>query len=922
MPRIRRALALLVGLGLPLLQASPAAAHQQTPQAGQKARAPAPGRAPNIIVILADDLGVETLGVYGGTSYETPELDRIAAEGMRFENGHSQPLCTPTRVKLMTGLHNYRNYREFMYLDPADVTFAHMLAQAGYRTVISGKWQLTNNLYMVHEGASPQQAGFDEHRLWQLRREGRGSRYWGPTLVTNDRKETWGEDVFGPDLTNDFVLDAIDEHAAADPATRRPLFIYYPMALPHDPFVVTPRLRDQPPGGRGSTSGDAPDGAAARASDTSSNQERFAGMVAYMDHLVGRVRAKLVEHGLERNTLVLFIGDNGTSTRIASVRDGREVRGGKGRSLQTGSHVPYLAWWPGTIPGGQTSETLVDVGDVFPTLVEAAGAGLPPGLDLDGESLLPMLTGSGPAPDRDALFIHYESRWYAGPPARYAFDERFKRYDDGRLFDLDADPNEQSPLDAASLAPEDAARVEAIDALLASKPGAVRIADAWRPPTPAVNRFRPPAHRPNILLIVADDMTFSDAGALGNPQVHTPNLDRLAEQGTTFTHMYTATAMCSPTRHMLYTGQYPVRSGAYPNHAKANPGTKSVVHYLSGLGYRVGLAGKSHVAPEEVYPFEKVAGRDLDPGRIGEFIGRDANQPFALIVASTEPHQPWSKGDPSRYDAASLKLPPYFVDTPETREALTRYYAEITFMDGQLGQVLDLLREHAAHENTLTMFYSEQGISGPLAKWTLYEAGIRTSLVARWSRRIPAGRTSGALLQINDLLPTWIEAAGGAVPPEIEGRSMLDLLLEPGPKHRKVVYGIQTTTGIIANVAPYPIRSIRDERYKLIWNIAYENRFTNLVTEENRDGFYFSWRDAGETDPAAQALYERYQHRPEFELFDLEADPHEMTNLAEAPEHRERLAALHARLQAWMKDQGDLGLQTEVEAPQHQSRPR
>ena len=877
----RLAIVLLVGLAL-FSTAGVATAQQQTQ--------------PNIIVILADDLGVETLGVYGGSSYETPELDRIAAEGMRFENGHSQPLCTPTRVKLMTGLHNYRNYREFMVLDPADVTFAHVLAQAGYRTVISGKWQLTNNLLAVGEGTSPRQAGFDEHRLWQLRREDRGSRYWGPTLVTNDRMETWGDDVFGPDLVNDFVLEAIDEHAAADPASRKPLFIYYPMALPHDPFVTTPHDPD-----------------------AESNQERFAAMVAYMDHLVGRVRAKLIEHGLDRDTLLLFIGDNGTSARITSVRDGREVPGGKGRSLQTGSHVPYLAWWPGTISGGQVNETLVDVGDVFPTLVETAGASLPPGLDLDGESLLPMLKG-GPALDREALFIHYEPRWYAGPPARYAFDERFKRYDDGRLFDLVADPNEQSPKGAANLAPEDAARVASIDTLLASKPGAIRTAGAWRPPVPAVNRWRPPAHRPNILLFVADDMTYNDAGALGNAQVHTPNLDRLAEQGTTFTHTYTATAMCSPTRHMLYTGQYPVRSGAYPNHAKAKPGTKSVVHYLTGLGYRVGLAGKSHVAPEEVYPFEKVAGRDLDPGRIGEFIGRDPRQPFALIVASTEPHQPWSKGDPSRYDAASLELPPWFVDTPETREALTRYYAEITFMDDQLGQVLDLLEEHATHQNTLTMFYSEQGISGPLAKWTLYEAGIRTSVVARWSRRIPAGQTSAALLQINDLLPTWIEAAGGAVPPEIEGRSMLGLLLEPGPKHRDVVYGIQTTTGIIANLAPYPIRSIRDERYKLIWNIAHENRFTNLVTEENRDGFYFSWRDAAETDAAARALHERYQHRPEFEFFDLAEDPHELTNLADEPEHRGRMEALHAQLQAWMEDQGDLGLQTEIEAPQHQTR--
>jgi len=851
---------------------------------------------PNIIVILADDLGAETIGAYGGTSYRTPEIDRIAAEGMRFENGHSQPLCTPTRVKLMTGIDNDRNYREFMYLDPGDVTFAHVLAAAGYRTVISGKWQLTNNLYVVHEGASPQQAGFEEHRLWQLRRESRGSRYWGPTLVTNDHYETWPENVFGPDLMNDFVLEAIEEHAAADPATRRPLFIYYPMVLPHDPFVTTPHHRE-----------------------AGTNEERFGAMVAYMDCLVGRVRAKLLEHELERDTLLLFIGDNGTSRRITSVRNEQEVPGGKGQSLQTGSHVPYIAWWPGRIPAGQASGALVDVGDVFPTLVEAAGARLPPDLDPDGDSLLPMLTG-GPPLKREALFIHYEPRWYAGPPARYAFDERFKRYEDGRLFDLLADPNEQSPLDAAELAPEDAARVEAIDAHLASVPGSIRLAGAWRPPDSTVNRFRPPAHRPNILFFMADDMTYSDAGALGNPEVHTPNLDRLAAQGTTFTHMYTATAMCSPTRHMLYTGQYPVRSGAYPNHAKANAGTKSVVHYLSGLGYRVGLAGKSHVAPVEVYPFEKVAGRDLDNGRIGEFIARDPSQPFALIVASTEPHQPWSRGDSSRYDASALTLPPWFVDTPETREALTRYYAEITFMDGQLGRVLDLLETHGAHENTLTMFYSEQGISGPLAKWTLYEAGIRTSLIARWSRRIPAGRTSAALLQINDLLPTWIEAAGGSPAPEIEGRSMLGLLLEPGPKHRDFVYGIQTTTGIIANLEPYPIRSIRGERYKLIWNLAHENRFTNLVTEENRDGFYFSWRDAAETDPAARELYQRYQYRPEFEFFDLHTDPHELTNLADAPEHGERIQGLLGKLRAWMTDQGDRGLETELEARQHQTR--
>ena len=305
------------------------------------------------------------------------------------------------------------------------------------------------------------------------------------------------------------------------------------------------------------------------------------------------------------------------------------------------------------------------------------------------------------------------------------------------------------------------------------------------------------------------------------------------------------------------------------------------------------------------------------------FIGRDARQPFALIVASTEPHQPWSKGDPSRYDAASLELPPYFVDTPETREALTRYYAEITFMDGQLGRVLDLLREHADPREHADHVLQRAG--GSAARWRSGRCTKRASA----PRSSPAGVAGfrPARPQPRCSRSTTSCRPGSRQPaapsrPRSRARACSTCCWSRGPKHRDLVYGIQTTTGIIANLEPYPIRSIRDERYKLIWNITHENRFTNLVTEENRDGFYFSWRDAGETDPAARALYERYQHRPEFEFFDLAEDPHELTNLAEAPEHRRRLEEMHARLRAWMEDQGDLGLQTEIEAPEHQSRPR
>ena len=382
---------------------------------------------------------------------------------------------------------------------------------------------------------------------------------------------------------------------------------------------------------------------------------------------------------------------------------------------------------------------------------------------------------------------------------------------------------------------------------------------------------------PNILLYMADDMTWRDANTFGNAAVHTPTLDRLAEEGTTFTHVFTATAMCSPTRHMLYNGQYPVRSGAYPNHAKARLGTKSMVHYLRALGYRVGLAGKSHVAPDSVYRFERLAWGHPDLDAIRRFITRSTSQPFALIVASPQPHRPWRHGDASRYDPASLELPPNFVDTPETRDALSRYYAEITYLDDEFGSVLRILENNGVADDTLTMFYNEQGMAVPLVKATLYEAGVRGSLIARWGDRIPAGRTTDALVQINDLLPTWIEAAGGEPAPAIEGRSFLHLLLEPGPGHRDVVYGIHTNTGQVADLDPYPIRSIRDRRYKLIWNLAHENRVTNQFTERDHVGFYFSWRARAETDAYARTLVERYERRPEFELYDLQEDPHETT---------------------------------------------
>ena len=216
--------------------------------------------------------------------------------------------------------------------------------------------------------------------------------------------------------------------------------------------------------------------------------------------------------------------------------------------------------------------------------------------------------------------------------------------------------------------------------------------------------------KPNILFVLADDCTFNDIGCYGG-QAHTPNIDNLADNGMSFTQSFQAASMCSPTRHNIYTGLYPVKSGAYPNHTFAKEGTKSIVHYLKPLGYRIALSGKKHIAPREVFPFEYM-GKDNNPDfdEIDTFMAdaKDKSQPFCLFACSNEPHGPYTMGDPSKYPPAKVKLPPNFVDTPETRSVMSKYLAEITYLDWQLGELLELLDKHKLAATTLVIFTSEQ----------------------------------------------------------------------------------------------------------------------------------------------------------------------------------------------------------------------
>ncbi len=428
------------------------------------------------------------------------------------------------------------------------------------------------------------------------------------------------------------------------------------------------------------------------------------------------------------------------------------------------------------------------------------------------------------------------------------------------------------------------------------------------------------SRQPNIFIIIADDQTWRDSGCYGNKDVRTPNIDRLASEGVRFTRAFTATAMCAPMRQQMYTGIFPVRNGAYPNHSQIKPGIKTLPSYFRELGYRVGLAGKRHFGPLKSYPFEWVGPQNkLDFDAIREFVGRDARQPYCLVVCSHEPHGPWNQGDASHYDPEKLTLPPYLVDTPETRSALSRYYAEVEYFDREVGRCLDIVDASGWKEKTLFLYCSEQGAPFPAGKWTCYDVGLREGFIIRWPERVRAGSVATAMVQGVDALPTLIEAAGGTPPPGLDGRSYLAVLEGRTDEHDSEVYGVHTTRGIIDGAECYPVRSVRTQTDKLILNLNHEIEFRNVLITRDQEHYWRSWVQKAKSDATAARLVERYLRRPAVEFYDIVADPFEMNNLAGQPEYQERIDALRGKLERWMQQQGDRGVETEMLVKPHPS---
>jgi arylsulfatase A len=400
---------------------------------------------PNIILIMADDLGAEGLACYNSSIYSTPNLDSMAQEGMLFRNAYSTPLCTPTRVMIMTGQYGNRTgFRALIGKSTSDripaslKTSGHYLKDAGYRTAIAGKWQLGQ---FDHIPTLIQESGYDEHCMWKWYFGGKKTkRYYTPGIWHNGKSADGDKDVYGPDRYTDFVVDFIERNK------QGPFFVYFPMALVHSPFPEPPSLREL--------------AISNMPAEVKGDTRNYGHMITYMDMLIGRIIQKVKDVGQDDNTIIMFTADNGSPKSVTSQLDKLQLQGGKGSMTEAGTRVPFIVRWPGQVPAGKVAEELFSLADVLPTLNSIVG--IKTADEVDGMDLSHNFLGK-PGTDRDHIYICYRT----GTLVR---DKRFRLHDSGDFYDIPQTSDASRYAEKKSTNPEHDSHRKRLQMLLDSYP--------------------------------------------------------------------------------------------------------------------------------------------------------------------------------------------------------------------------------------------------------------------------------------------------------------------------------------------------------------------------------------------------------------------------------------------------------------------
>ena len=736
---------------------------------------------PNIVFILADDLGIGNVGCYGADRVKTPNIDALARGGVRHTHAYTAPLCGPSRALIMTGRYAFRtgatNQDATGQMKPAnEKMIPKLLKPAGYVSSMIGKWgQLP---------LEPSDWGFDD----SFRFKGSGV-YWSTQekpgrYVVNGVAKALKEKEYMPDLMHQHVVDFLRSNR------EKPFFLYYSMSHVHAEILRTP------------------DSAA-------DSKDLFADNLAYMDKLVGKLVAELERQKLREKTLIVFFGDNGTGKAQAktSTIGGRALSGEKGSMLEGGARVPMIVNWPGVTPAGTVSTGLVDSTDFLPTLVELAGGKLPSGTVLDGKSFAWQIRGEKGAP-RESVFIELARMWYVR-------EAGWKLNEKGELFDMANAPFEEKLVAAGSRDESAQAarkrlqstlnRLNPAGGILDRGDGTGRHANkqkkitANESPMPADALQPEPvwktAGKPNVLFIVVDDLR-PDLGCYGNTLIKTPNLDRLAARGTIFKRAYCQQAVCSPSRTSVMTGRRPDATRVWdlvthfrtalpdtvtlPQHFKANGYHAAALGKVYHRGYEDGRSwsephwypngqtvdtdpadstrrivrkygpGVDTKAESGKGPAFEVSGRKDDELPDGftasEAVSRlhslkSRGEPFFLAVGFQKPHLPfiapkkyWDLYDPQiipvPVTATLPKGAPAFAghsngelhsyaNVPKedpipadfAKQLRHGYYACISYTDAQVGRLLDALEKEGLSENTIIVLWGDHG-------WQLGDHGL------------------------------------------------------------------------------------------------------------------------------------------------------------------------------------------------------
>ncbi len=429
------------------------------------------------------------------------------------------------------------------------------------------------------------------------------------------------------------------------------------------------------------------------------------------------------------------------------------------------------------------------------------------------------------------------------------------------------------------------------------------------------------ARKPNIILIIADDLAWDDSGPYGNKNVGTPHLDRLAREGLKFTRAFVTISSCSPSRSSLITGRYPHNTDAEQLHWPLPPTQVTFVEKLKVAGYWTAASGKWHLGEAVKDRFDVVddpgeAGFQTDP-KTGKMLAKDdsgaagwipilqqrpKDKPFFLWFAALDPHRDYiANSIPNPHQPSAVIVPAHLPDTPEVRSELALYYDEITRLDANVGKVIAELERQGVADNTLILFISDNGRPFPGAKTTLYDTGIHTPLLARWPGQIRRGLVADGLVSSIDLAPTILQLANVPIPASMQGKSFAATLTNPKAKTRAAIYAEK-------NWHDYEdrVRAVRTERFKYI-----RNDYPDLADTPSADAgrsptmdALRRWHQEGKLTIQQARIFQA--PRPAEELYDVIADPQEVNNLATNPCHAKTLAALRAKLQTWERETNDV----------------